>query len=159
MIFSSPILPLWPLLLSQLREIISLFPSFPSSSSGICPDFSFSQLITFYMLMSPKLLSYAQPDISVWMSHQFTGLSMAKTNPTMFLPKPTASPPAVRTRETAHVTAHPAAQAISLAIITHSLSGPQPINHQVLSILSPGNLSNPSSCLPLHYLDSGTSLF
>lgn len=110
--------------------------------------------------MSPKLLSYAQPDISIWMSYRFTGFSMAKTNPTMFPPKPTASLPAVQTQETAHDTAHPAAQAISLAIITHFLSGPQPINHQVLSIMSLGNLSNPSSCLPLHYLDSGTtSLF
>lgn len=47
---SSPLLPLWASLLSQLCEVTLLLPSFSSFSSGLCPQtFPFLNLTIFYM--------------------------------------------------------------------------------------------------------------
>lgn len=59
---SSPLLPLWPSLLSKLCEIFFLFPSFSSSVSGFgSQTFPFLNLVAIYVTVSPKCPSWALP--------------------------------------------------------------------------------------------------
>lgn len=156
---SSPLLPLWPSRLSQLCEITRLFSALPPSSSGFCPQtFPFLNLITFYKLMSPELLSCAPT------GHLCVDVPQAKINPIVFPTKTYCFRSCSTISGNCRHHCPPTPGCSSHMLGDHySLSPPYPaINHRVLSSLSPGSLSNPSSYLPLHYryLDSGAiSLF
>lgn len=112
-------------------------------------DPSFSQL-NCYLYNNVSEVSFLSSDkiALFWCPMGSSDSAQPKLTLSSF-PKKTASHPAGGSQETADMAAHTVAQAISLGV-THSLSAPQPINHQVLSSLSLGFLSHPSSCLPLH---------
>lgn len=157
---SSLLLPLWPLLLRHsVKSSSSSHPSHHLPLGFVCDPFLFS--VNYHLHASVSQASFLMSDQTSLFGCP-TGLSDSawpKCTPSTF-PQTycfsSCNPISGNCRH--HCPS--SCSSHRLHVITHCLSHPHPISHQVLSSLPPAPLSNPSSCLPLHSLGSSTiSLF
>ena len=119
--FTSPI--------SFVKSSSSPHPSHHFSLDFVLGPFLFSIYNNYHLsaTISQASLLLLQPDISIWISHELIKSAWPKLTLSYLPPNLLLLLLQVQALDTADITAHPVAQAISLSIIPHLLSPPHPV--------------------------------